>query len=522
MNGFDIGYQGNKQVKKLALNLKLDVGNGTILWNKVMKEVEAGRFAGPFEDVPFEFYIQSPIGLVPKDGGDGTRLIFHLSYPRGSGESVNANTPKEMCSVKYPDFDKAIRLCLAELEDSPVENSSLFIGKSDTRWAFRNLGLSPNCFMGLLMKARSPRDNKWYFFVDKCLPFGSSISCALFQEFSNAVAHIIRAKTGKDLVNYLDDYLFAALTKLLCNGQIKTFLSVCKMINFPMSMEKTYWAANKLTFLGLLINAINKLICIPLDKLQKAKTAISKIIQAKKVTVHDVQKLCGLLNFLCRTIVPGRTFTRCIYFLTAGNYKKLRKYHHIRVTSEVKHDLRIWEKFLDHPMVACRPFADFAFDLEIEQLSFYTDASKNARLGFGGWYESEWFAQKWDESFICSEDPSIAYLELYALTCSFLLWANQFRNRRILVNCDNQGVVQIVNNTTLGCKNCMVLIRLIVMESMVQNVRLYVKYVSSAMNEIADALSRQQWARFHNMTKDRNMDEKPREIHKDIWPIQKI
>ena len=72
LNGFDIGYQGNKQVRRLAPNLKLEVGNETILSNKVMKEVEAGRFAGPFEEVPFEFYKQSPIGLVPKDGGDGT------------------------------------------------------------------------------------------------------------------------------------------------------------------------------------------------------------------------------------------------------------------------------------------------------------------------------------------------------------------------------------------------------------------------------------------------------------------
>ena len=175
----------------------------------------------------------------------------------------------------------------------------------------------------------------------------------MFQRFSNAVAHIVRFRTGKDLVNYLDDYLFAALTRLLCNGQIKIFLNVCEMINFPVSMEKTHWATNQLVFLGLLIDAIHKLICIPLDKLQKAKSAVSRIIQSKKVTVHDVQRLCGLLNFLCRAIVPGRTFTRCIYSLTAGSYTKLKKYHHVRVTSEVKHDLRIWEKFLDHPMAVC-------------------------------------------------------------------------------------------------------------------------------------------------------------------------
>ena len=47
-----------------------------------MKEVKLKRFAGPFESSPFEDFIQSPVGLVPKDNGKDTRLIFHLSYPR--------------------------------------------------------------------------------------------------------------------------------------------------------------------------------------------------------------------------------------------------------------------------------------------------------------------------------------------------------------------------------------------------------------------------------------------------------
>ena len=78
--GFSIGYEGNMEVKKTAPNLKLRIGNETILWNKVMAEVKLGRYAGPFEKPPFEFFIQSPIGLVLKDGGKKTRLIFHLSY----------------------------------------------------------------------------------------------------------------------------------------------------------------------------------------------------------------------------------------------------------------------------------------------------------------------------------------------------------------------------------------------------------------------------------------------------------
>ena len=78
-----------------------------------MAEVKLGRFAGPFDKPPLEYFVQSPIGLVPKDKGLKTRFIFHLSYPR-SGNSVNSGIPKELCTVKYPDFDEAVKLCLRD------------------------------------------------------------------------------------------------------------------------------------------------------------------------------------------------------------------------------------------------------------------------------------------------------------------------------------------------------------------------------------------------------------------------
>ena len=99
-NGFSIGYCGPKNVKIKSPNLKFrEVGDPITLWNKVMKEVKENRYAGPFEEIPFEYFIQSPIGLVPKDGGKDTRLIFHLLYSRDGKSSVNANTPTELCKV---------------------------------------------------------------------------------------------------------------------------------------------------------------------------------------------------------------------------------------------------------------------------------------------------------------------------------------------------------------------------------------------------------------------------------------
>ena len=169
-HGFELGYQGPYNVQKTASNLKLRVGSKLELWNKVM--VEAGRYAGPCEKIPFRYYIQSPIGLVPKDKGKKTRLIFHLSYSK-DGDSVNSGIPKELCTVKYTDFVDAILMCLQA-------GKGCSIAKSDMSMAFRNVPMSRRSWRYLVMKAEHPVTGKTWYFVDKCLPFGSSISCAIF------------------------------------------------------------------------------------------------------------------------------------------------------------------------------------------------------------------------------------------------------------------------------------------------------------------------------------------------------
>ena len=229
-NGFDLEYQGPRNVKRSARNLPLSVGSKEELWNKVMTEVKACRYAGPFNKPPFKHFIQSPIGLVPKDKGKKTRLIFHLSYPK-KGDSVNSGIPEELCAVQYPDFMEAIKMCTEA-------GKGCSCAKSDMSMAFRNVPMNRKSWRYLVLKCAHPKTGKTYYFVDKCLPFGASISCYIFQEFSNSVAFLVKHKTRKPLVNYLDDYFFTALKRWKCDNQVKEFLLICKTIRFPVSMEK--------------------------------------------------------------------------------------------------------------------------------------------------------------------------------------------------------------------------------------------------------------------------------------------
>ncbi len=168
--GFRLGFAGDRSRRLLQPNLPSAAVYPDLIWEKIAKEVETGRVAGPFETPPFKSFVQSPIGLVPKGGEPGKfRMIFHLSAP--SPElSVNGQTPRNLCSVHYHDFDEAVKLV------QEIGNEA-YIGLSNMEHAFRQVPIHPEDWQLLVFKAIDPSDNRMKYFVDKCLPFGSAVSC---------------------------------------------------------------------------------------------------------------------------------------------------------------------------------------------------------------------------------------------------------------------------------------------------------------------------------------------------------
>ena len=187
--------------------------------------------------VPF---IQSPIGLVPKAGGQ-TRLIFHLSYnfDEETMRSVNHYTPPKLYMVHYHDLDMAVRNSLQLLE-MIGDQGIIWYSKTDLKSAFRILGLSPKVWWVLVFKATNPENGELCFFVDKCLPFGASISCSHFQRFSDALAHIWRYLMQSkfpfppSVTNYLDNLLFVERSEQICNQLMQGFLDMCRILSVPV------------------------------------------------------------------------------------------------------------------------------------------------------------------------------------------------------------------------------------------------------------------------------------------------
>ena len=132
-------------------------------------------------------------------------------------------------------------------------------------------------------------------------------------------------------------------------------------------------------------------------------------------------------------------------------------------------DCEIWIQFLkeaaENPRCLCRPFLDInAFETSVN-LQFFTDVSGS--LGLGAFFQGCWFTKMREKEFLC--EPSIAYLELYTLTAAILTWQEDLQNIRIIIHCDNQSVVNMVNNTSSNCTRCLDLIYRLLLNGMVRN-----------------------------------------------------
>ena len=107
INGFRLGYKGKRHGRE-SPNLKSVSQNPLRAIEKLTKEIDKKRIAGPFAVSPIPDLIISPIGIIPKKEPGKFRLIQHLSYP--DGDSINDGIDPNYCTVTYASFDVAIQL----------------------------------------------------------------------------------------------------------------------------------------------------------------------------------------------------------------------------------------------------------------------------------------------------------------------------------------------------------------------------------------------------------------------------
>ncbi|XP_068110929.1 toll-like receptor 7 [Hyperolius riggenbachi] len=128
-----------------------------------------------------------------------------------------------------------------------------------------------------------------------------------------------------------------------CAAALAAMYQICQSFGIPLAIAKTEGPTTSLKFLGVHIDTLAMECSLPLDKVSDLKTTIQNMVGRKKVTLRDLQSLIGKLNFACRIMPMGRIFCRRLSSATAGISAP---HHRIRVTGDMREDLKVWLTFL--------------------------------------------------------------------------------------------------------------------------------------------------------------------------------
>ena len=249
-HGFSLEYTGHYKFCAPE-NLPMAKLDPQLIRDWVEKEISLGRMLGPFTVPPFPDLMCSPVGLVPKKDSDEMRMIMHLSYPYG--QSINDFIDPEKVSTCYQTFDDAVQLVIKQ-------GRFCWLSKGDVKSAFR---VAPICFKDIKCLGICFEEQ---YFVDLTLPFGSAISCAIFEEIATLIHWIFEQRTSFCFIHYLDDYLWVHKHFIVCLKAGQAVKQVAQEIGLPLAEDKFFGPAQVLEVLGLTIDSIHMAVAIPSDK----------------------------------------------------------------------------------------------------------------------------------------------------------------------------------------------------------------------------------------------------------------
>ena len=398
-DGVPLGYTGLRQPSR-SRNLQSALSHPEVIEAELLKELRAGRIAGPFATTPLANLRCSGIGAIPKKNGKW-RMIVHLSAPRGS--SVNDGIDKEQYSLHYSSVDEAVAL----LQQAGWGAS---MAKVDLKAAFQMIPVGREDWELLGMVWRDA------IYVDKCLPFGLRSAPYLFNQYARALSWILKTNYSiKRHIHYLDDYLMVGEAgSNQCSTYLATMLKLCERLGVPVAAEKVEGPSTSIVFLGILLDSVTQELSLPAVKLQEFLSFIHDWCMRRKCTKRQLLSLVGKLLFAARVVPAGRFFLRRLVELSCTVHQL---HHHIYLNEEARADIAWWRDFLPH-WNGRAMFLDSNWSSS-QSLDLFTDAS--GLHGYGAYFQGAWLRQSWLPHQALMD---IQWKELYTIVVAAMAWGN--------------------------------------------------------------------------------------------------
>ena len=337
---------------------------------------------------------------------------------------------------------------------------------------------------------------------------GGSSSCLTFERFSDALLYIITSRLKiKHCCKVLDDFLFIAETKELCQYALDAFSEFAKRIALPLAVHKTEGPSTCLTFLGIQIDTFKGELSIPQDKIKRYSNDIDDAVKVGSLTLKKLQSMTGKLQFVTSIIPVGRCFIRRLYDLTIGRSPHAT----ITIDEGALADLDTWLSFL-REYNAKELYAARSRITSLEH-HIYADSSD---LGYGATYENEYFYGSFPKDWLCYD---IQVREFFPILILITAKATVFANKHVAIRTDNMSVAAAINTQTSKNRTLMRLLRKFVLILLKNNIKCSAYHIQGKKNTITDALSRLQVTKALLLFRQLGYSPKPMFISASLRPV---
>lgn len=458
----------------------------------IAREQSEGTLMGPFQSNPFSSpAVVSPLSTTEKKDSNERRVLMDLSFPHG--DSVNDKIPKnhylgEEVHLRYPSLDSFVELVVKK-------GRGCAMMKCDLRRAYKQIWTDPGDwnFLGICW------DGSMWF--DKTMPMGLRTSALCCQRITNAMKHIME-KRGFDLVPYLDDTGTAEVWEW-ADDCFKTLRAVIKESGAEEAENKAVFPTCEMVFLGVLANSLEMTLEVSAERLEETMELLDIWLAETHMNRKQVESVAGKLGFIASCVRPGRLFiSRVLEFM-----RGLPPVGKFEVPKEFKKDLLWWKAFLpSYNGVSMMAVQRWCFPDEV----FASDACLS---GCGAWFceRSEYFHLTFPDR-VMQKGLSINALELLTVVVAAKVWGRWWRGKRIVVHCDNEVSVTVMNTGRSHNSFLLSCLRELEFVAARNEFEIRSNHIAGVENRIPDALSRwhlgqEHRDRFHQLTAGLNAKE---------------
>ena len=434
------------------------------------REIAGGSMVGPFEAMPFPGTRVSPLKAIKKDSG-AIRLILNLSHPFHEG-SVNHAIDKDSylgddSKLEYPSLDSFLEI----LRDNGPGSLSF---KRDLANFYRQIFIDP----GDIHLLGHAFDGKLWF--DTTLSMGLRSACRIAQRVTDAVMFLF-TQLGYQGRNYLDD-LAGNDVPDRASGAYRALGSLLETLNLKENVKKREPPHTIMSFVGINTNTEDMTVSITPQRLMEIRQLVRQARCQTLTDVKQVRSVIGKLAFAAKTCPPGRIFySRLITFL-----KQMPLDAMVPWSEDAARDLFWWEKYLEEfDGVAVIPDAWWSTPDAV----ISTDACLRAAGGYCA-LQRTCFHAVFPQAWTSREDVSISELECFAVILALRVWGEILTGRRLVLKCDNEATVHVVNSGRARNQFTQACLREILFWCAKWQLQIFVQHVSGESNRVADLCSR--------------------------------